>query len=51
MPSCMTEICETGGIGERPGTSSRSRRNTAHFGQGSGTTLMLPHGSGMPLPR
>ena len=35
---------ETGGIGARPGPSSRSKRNTAHFGQGSGTTLMLPQG-------
>ena len=47
-PSGMIEICDLRRLRRRR-SGLRSNRNTAQRGHGSGTTLMLPQGSGMPL--
>src|SRR5512138_3487357 len=49
----MIEICDFGlpAVFVAAPPVLRSIRNTAQRGHGSGTTLMLPHGSGMPFAR
>ena len=50
----MIEICDLGlcAVFAVPAPAVlRSNRKTAQRGHGSGTTLMLPQGSGMPLAR